>query len=375
MSGTDTEGVETTRGISSTVAASQNGTGEVHPIAPERTVVRRVLRGFGVRNVSALYVGIGFFVLFSIWVPDLFLTSTTFRSLLTQQALVAIVAIGIVLPLAAGAYDLSVGLALGTGAMVCAWLIGDHGMAVAPAVILSVLSGTGIGLLNSALVTLLNVDSFIATLATTSMLTALVNAVSDGQQIIGLPDSLQQISNTQVLGINLPVYMLIVLACVLWYLLEHTPVGRRIYATGGNPEAARLAGVRVRLVTAATLVAGSSIAAFAGVLLTAQTGASAPDVGPGYLLPAFSAAFLGSTQIRNGMFNVWGTVLAVYVLAIGVKGLQLAGAPVWLPDLFNGVALAIAVAAAKWQGKPRLALRRSWRRAPAASTPTTGATA
>jgi ribose transport system permease protein len=371
LSGIETEHIDTTGGV----AASQNGIGDLHrAMTPERTPGRRLLRAFGVRNVSALYVGIGFFVLFSLWVPDLFLTSTTFRSLLTQQAIVAIVAIGIVLPLAAGAYDLSVGLALGTGSIICAWLIGDHGMAVAPAVILSVLSGTGIGLLNSVLVTLLNVDSFIATLATTSMLTALVNAVSNGEQIIGLPDSLQKISNTQVFGIALPVYMMLVLACVLWYLLDHTPVGRRIYATGGNPEAARLAGIRVRLVTAATLVVGSSIAAFAGVLLTAQTGASAPDVGPGYLLPAFSAAFLGSTQIRNGMFNVWGTVLAVYVLAIGVKGLQLAGAPVWLPDLFNGVALAIAVAAAKWQGKPRLLLRRSWRKMPPAPVATTGGT-
>lgn len=328
---------------------------------PETPPIRRLARAFSIRNISALYIGIAFFAVFSLWVPDLFLTSTTFRSLLTEQTLVAMVAIGVVVPLAAGAFDLSIGLALGTGSIVCAWLVGDHGMAVVPAVLLAMLSGTGVGLLNSALVTLLNVDSFIATLATTSMLTALVHSIS-GDQIFGLPESLQQIATTQVLGIDLPFYMLLVLATLLWYVLEHTPAGRRIYATGGNPEAARLAGIRIRLVVAVSLVVGSTIAAFAGVLLTARTGASSPDVGPGFLLPAFAAAFLGATQIRNGMYNVWGTVLAVYVLAMGVKGLQLAGAPVWLPDLFNGVALAIAVAVAKWQGKARLSVRRSWRR-------------
>jgi ribose transport system permease protein len=93
-------------------------------------------------------------------------------------------------------------------------------------------------------------------------------------------------------------------------------------------------------------------------------------VGAGYLLPAFAAAFLGSTQIRNGQFNVWGTILAVYVLAVGVKGLQLAGAPIWLPDLFNGVALAVAVGLARWRRRPGVPrARRSLRRPGRAAAP------
>ena len=91
------------------------------------------------------------------------------------------------------------------------------------------------------------------------------------------------------------------------------------------------------------------------MLVTASLGTGDPTIGPRYLLPAFAAAFLGSTQFRGGRFNVWGTVLAVYVLAIGVKGLQLAGAPIWIPDLFNGVALLLAVGMAKYQGTARRA--------------------
>jgi ribose transport system permease protein len=310
---------------------------------------RRIARALSFRNISAVYVGLAFIVLFTIWVPDLFWTTVTWKTLASEQALVAIVAIGLVVPLAAGAYDLSIGLAVGTGSMMAAWLIGNHEWAIVPAILAAVLSGVAIGLLNGVMVTRFRIDSFIATLAMTSILTAFVTAISKGEQIIGLPPAFSDIAASQLLGLALPVFMMLGIAVVVWYVLDHTPAGRRVYATGGNPEAARLTGVSTRTVVVAALVVGSTIAAFAGVLVSARSAASAPDVGAGYLLAPFAAAFLGSTQIRNGQFNVWGTVLAVYVLAIGVKGLQLAGAPTWLPDLFNGVALAVAVGLARWQ--------------------------
>jgi ribose transport system permease protein len=130
----------------------------------------------------------------------------------------------------------------------------------------------------------------------------------------------------------------------------------------GGRAAAGATGLRTRTIIAATLLIGSTVAAIGGVLVTSTAAASDPGTGPGYLLPAFAATFLGSTQIRNGQFNIWGTVLAVYVLAIGVKGLQLEGAPFWLPDLFHGVALALAVALARYRRKPRLATRTKERR-------------
>jgi ribose transport system permease protein len=225
------------------------------------------------------------------------------------------------------------------------------------AILAAVIAGCAVGVINGAMVTRFNIDSFIATLAMTSVLTAVVTAISGGEQIIGLPESFSNIASNEILGITLPVYIMLAIALVVWYVLEHTPPGRRTYATGGNAEAARLTGVRTRLIVVVALIVGSGVAAFAGVLVTARSAASSPDVGAGYLLPAFAAAFLGSTQIRNGQFNVWGTILAVYVLAIGVKGLQLAGAPIWLPDLFNGVALAIAVGLARWRRRPRAAAR------------------
>ena len=114
---------------------------------------------------------------------------------------------------------------------------------------------------------------------------------------------------------------------------------------------ARLAGVRTSATVVACLIGCGIIAAASGCLVSSRLATGDPTVGPGYLLPAFAAALLGSTQFRGGRYNVWGTVLAVYVLATGVKGLQLAGAPVWIPDLFNGLALLLAVGMAKRQGR------------------------
>ena len=206
------------------------------------------------------------------------------------------------------------------------------------------------------------------------MLTALISWVSGDTEILGLSKSFQGIGDHQLLGLTLPVYIMLAVGLVVWYLLEWTPIGRRVYATGGNPDAARLAGVSTSRVVVLSLIGCGAVAGLAGALISAQIGAGDPTVGPPYLLPAFTAVFLGSTQFKGGRFNVWGTVVAVYVLATGVKGLQLAGAPTWIPDLFNGVALLVAVALAKHEERQGgeaalLVLLRRLRRRPAVPEP------
>jgi ribose transport system permease protein len=217
------------------------------------------------------------------------------------------------------------------------------------AIVLALVAGGLVGLGSGLLVVYARIDSFIATLGVSSLLVALVAWISGSQQILGLPAGFQKIGNSQLWGLTIPVFVLVGVAGLVWYVLEQTPVGRRVYATGGNIEAARLAGVRVSLVTICALAAGGVLAAVAGILLAANLGTGDPTLGPSYLLPAFSAAFLGSTQFRGGRFNVWGTILAVVVLATGVKGLQLGGAPIWIPVVFNGGALLLAVAMAKYE--------------------------
>jgi ribose transport system permease protein len=153
------------------------------------------------------------------------------------------------------------------------------------------------------------------------------------------------LTQTKILGVQIVVLYLLVLGILVWWFLAHTPAGRYLYAAGGNAEAARLSGVRVDRWSWISLIMAGGIAGLGGVLFTSLTGPSL-TFGPTLLLPAFAAAFLGSTQLQPGRFNVWGTLIAIYVLATGVQGLQLVSGQQWLSDMFNGVALIVAVALA-----------------------------
>jgi ribose transport system permease protein len=313
---------------------------------------KKVLRLVSFRNASALWVLAAILVVAAFWVPDQFFTSTTLKTLLNEESLTALAAVALIIPLASGVFDLAIGTEVGFGMIAVAWLLADKNVPVAFAIALAVGGGALIGLLSGLLVTKVKIDSFIATLGISSILTALISWISDGQQIVGLGSGFQSIAGTQIFGLTLPVYLMLALAIVVWYVLEQTPIGRRVYATGGNESAARLAGIRTNAVVVASFAGCGALASFAGVLLAARLGAGDPTVGPNYLLPTFSAVFLGATQFRNGRFNVWGTVVALYVLATGVKALQLGGAPFWIPSLFNGLALLVAVALTKY-GRPK----------------------
>jgi ribose transport system permease protein len=271
------------------------------------------------------------FIGFSIWVPDTFLSWDTWKALIDSQAVTAILAVGLVIALSASAFDLAIGAELGFGAIIVAWLLVNHGVPIVPAIILTLIAGALIALINGLLIVKVRIDSFIATLGMSSILLAMIAWVSNSQQILALPEGFQKIGTNEIFDLTLPVYLMILVALLVWYVLECTPLGRRVYATGGDIEAARLAGVRVSAVIIGSLIACGTIAALAGMLVSANLGTGDPTIGPAYLLSAFSAVFLGSTQFRGGRFNVWGTVVAVYVLATGVKGLQLAGAPIWIP--------------------------------------------
>jgi ribose transport system permease protein len=314
---------------------------------------RRIWAALSFRNISALYIFAALFVLFALWVPETFLTTGVWRSLLADSALTALVAIAVTIPLSAGVFNLAVGTEVGMAAILAAWLLEKHSVGVVPTVLLTLVAGGVIGALSGALIVRAKIDSFIATLGMSSILLALIAWVSGGQQILNLPSSFQNLATNELFGLTYPVWIMLAVGLVVWYVLQRTPTGRRLYATGGNPNAARLAGVPTGRVIVLSLVGCGAIAALAGLLTGAQLAVGDPTVGPGYLLPAYAAAFLGSTQFHGGRYNVWGSVIAVLVLAVGVKGLQLAGAPVWIPDLFNGTALLLAVGMSKYQRTAR----------------------
>jgi ribose transport system permease protein len=309
-------------------------------------VRRKLVVGLGLDRFSGLYVWAALILIFSLWVPSLFDTATNARIIAGSQAITAMVAMGLIVPVACGAFDLSIAGTLGVSTCLVVWFQANHhgwGLGIVVALLFGIL----VGLVNSLVVVRLHVDSFIGTLGMSSVLLAVTEWVTNGSQIAnGISPSFTAIGQNQVIGLPLPVFYMVALAIVLWWLLEYTPVGRYLYGIGGNPQAARLAGIRVGRITTGAFVLSGLVSAFSGVILAAELGSASPDVGGPYLLPAFSAVFLGATQIRPGRVNVLGTLIAIFLLATGVKGLQLAGAPSYVNDLFNGAALIIAVALA-----------------------------
>ena len=299
--------------------------------------------GVSFSNISLVYVGIALVILFSIWTPDTFLTTTTLQLIAQQQVVTALVAVGLVIPLAAGTFDLSVGYAVGLGAILSAYFVGNLHTGLLVAILAAIAAGILLGCLNGLFIVVIGIDSFIATLASGSITAAAILMITGSKQIIFYNQTFLDIGNNKIAGIPISVFYLAVIAIVLWLAVQYTPWGRRLYAIGGNRETARLAGVSVKRIIFTSLLVSAVTASIAGILLTASLGAGSPEFGPSYLLPAFAAAFLGSTQLKNGRFNIWGTVLAVYVLGIGIKGLQLVSGEPWVPQLFNGIALATAV--------------------------------
>jgi ribose transport system permease protein len=296
------------------------------------------------------YGVVGFFLIlvaaFAITLPDQFPTWANTRTILSNQAIPGLLALAVVIPLVAGEFDLSVGATLGFSSVVSAYLA-SHG--TAPVVILLVALGVGVavGIVNGFLVTVVGVGAFIATLGISTVLAGGNLLVTQGAVISqNIPSGLTDISQTEILGLPIVCFYVLAMAFLLYYVLEWTPFGRYIQATGQGRDAARLTGVKTNRWLFLSFVIAGLIAGLAGFLQTARIGSAAPTVGPEFLLPAYAAAFLGATTIHPGRFNVWGTVIGVLVLAVGISGLTLAGAPFWVPSVFNGGALVIAVSAA-----------------------------
>ncbi len=315
----------------------------------------RVLRSLNFRNVSALWVMAAIAIFFSLTIPKTFLSSRTWTSMLDTQAVVALAAVALVPPLAAGTFNLAVGTQIGVASMMVGWLAVPLGLPVPLAIGGTLAASAVVGLATGVLIVRFRIDSFIATMGVSSLLIAAVTVMSGGRQILAMPKEMVEFGTAKVFGMTCPFLLAILMSVIVWYVLERTPLGRRVYATGGNVEAARLSGVDVQAMIIGSLVACGLLTGVAGVLVTARLGNADPTIGPAYLLPAFTAAFLGSTQFGRGRFNVAGTFLSVYVLAAGVRGLQLSGAPTWIPDAFNGLALLVAVglaASAQASGRP-----------------------
>jgi ribose transport system permease protein len=241
-------------------------------------------------------------VAFSIWLPSTFPTRDTVDALLSSLPVNIGVALAALIPLVAGEFDLAVGYTLGISSVMVAWCTGQ-GLPLGVAILLALALGLGIGVVNGFLVVGVGINSFIATLGTGTVISGVILQLTGGNVLSKVPTSLLSATFHTVGGVPYALFYVLVLAVIVAYVLDHTPLGRFLR----------------------------------------QVGSAYPTIGPEFLLPAFAAAFLGATMFRPDTFNVPGLLVASLLLVVGVAGLSQGGAPSWVTPIFDGGVLVVAV--------------------------------
>lgn len=283
---------------------------------------------------------------FAIWpqTSTAFTSSANIRTLISSNAVVAIIALAALVPLVAYEFDLSIGGVAGLSAVFCASMLAG-GMAIPLAIVLSIAIGAVIGTANAVLITRVGVNAVITTLGMSIIIAGIVNEKTGGiAQSAQLPHSFTSFGSSDLFGIPKVAFVLVVIALGVYYVLQYTPFGRYLYAFGSNRDAARLVGIRTKLVLASAFIVSASLSAMAGILQVARAGSADPKGGEPFTLPALAAAFLSAAAIRPGKYNVGGTLVAIFFLGVLNNGLNLAGSPEYVNNYVNGAALIIGVA-------------------------------
>jgi ribose transport system permease protein len=329
--------------VSSTTRAGQNTEGATEPEGSRSKRLGQRLTPYTLLGVLVIE-----YLIFVAIKPGTFFSVDALTTILSSQAPLLIATLGLTLTLIVREFDLTVGANLVFVDVLVAALAVNRGLPLVLALVIAVLCGTLVGVVNAVLVVGFGIDSFIATLGMSTLLSGVSLWAAGSTIISNVPSALITVAGTQLLGIPLVVFYAFGLAVVLWYVYNHLPVGRYLYFVGANQEVARLAGIRAAKIKAGAFISSAFIVAFAGVMQAGTVGSADPTAGPSFLLPAFAAAFLGATAVKIGKFNVWGTMIASYLLFTGITGLALLGQTGWVQDAFNGVALLIAVIAARF---------------------------
>jgi ribose transport system permease protein len=303
-----------------------------------KSLIRRAEQ-FGLIAVWLLMIAV-----FGYLRPETFLTWPNFSTILGSQAVLVVVALGLLVPLAANDFDLSIAYTMTMSSMLIAVMNVNLGIGIGWSILAALATGLAVGLANGLLITIFRIHSLIVTLGVGTFLHGVTLWMSDSMTISGVSTKLiDAVIVERLFGIPLEFYYAIGIALIIWYVLEYTAVGRRILFVGRGREVARLSGINTDRVRVACMMASGFLGALAGVLYTGTQGAADPVSGVSYQLPAFAAAFLGSTCILPGRFNPWGTTVAVYFLVTGITGLVFLGFSSFIQEMFYGGALVVAV--------------------------------
>jgi len=292
--------------------------------------------------------------IFTILSEGRFASIANVLSILNNGAVLTVMAIGLTMPLILGDFDLSFSYIATFGGILATGLMANSGVPVPLAILVVIAVAALIGLFNGFIVTKYNVHSLVATLGMSSLMTGAIYLYSGGNQIsVGIPAGFLVIGRGELVGIPVPVFIAAVFIAVMWLVMEHMVPGRKMYAVGGNAQAAYLSGINIVRYRRAGFILSAVFSAIAGVMLASLLNIGHPQAATGMMLDAYTACFLGAVTIKRGEFNILGTAIGVLFLSIIINGVTMIGAEFWVQSAVKGVVLISAVALSGITGKFR----------------------
>jgi ribose transport system permease protein len=286
--------------------------------------------------VAAVFVFMSF-------ASPVFFTQGNLLSVLLGLSIESMMAVGMVILMVGGGFDMSVGSVLGLTGIAVAWLL-THGVPTVPAVLLGLLLGVLIGMWNGLIVAKLKINPFVTTLASLSIFRGLSYIITSGRNISGLPDGFQLIGQARYFGVQLPIIFAIIILVVSDILLRNSRFLRQNYYIGGNEKAALLSGINVDRMTIFSYTLTAVLAAWAGIVFTARMGSASCQAGTGWELRVITAVILGGASLKGGSGTVFGTFLGVFLMALITNALTLLGVDIYWQQFVVGIVLITAVA-------------------------------
>jgi ribose transport system permease protein len=276
---------------------------------------------------------------------DRFLSPLNLTNILVQSSIMAVIAIGMTFVIVGGGFDLSVGSTVALAGCIAAMIMAKFG--IAAGVLAGIVAGAGVGLANGLIVAKLGVNPFITTLGTMVLVRGLVYLVTGGAPVGDdeLPTAFIEFGSGRLFGIHYLVWVPAILLAVLSFVMHMTPYGRRIYATGGNREAAFLSGVLVDRIIASTYVWCGALAGAAGVMLTARLQSGQPTAGEFYELTAIAAVVLGGASLHGGEGTLYKSIIGVFIMVVLGNALNLLNVDSYWQRVAIGAVIIAAAAA------------------------------
>lgn len=283
------------------------------------------------------------FLIFSL-ASKSFLTLGNILSVGRQMSFTGIAAIGTTLVMLTGGIDISVGSMLAMAGVLCAKLSADVGLPLWIAVVITLLIGALFGLINGAAVTRLHIPALIATLATQTILKGIAYLLTNAVPVKNLSATYKFLGQGYIFGvIPVPLIITVALYVLAWWYLDKTYLGRRVYLSGGNEEAARLSGINTKWTITGTYVFSGVFAAIAGVLMAARLGSGQPSVGSGFEMDVITATVLGGISVNGGKGKVVNVFVGACIMGVLANGMTMLNINQYLQWIINGLVLLFAV--------------------------------